>query len=251
MLRKIISILLILIVLGYISYAMAMFSDDASAKSCNDIRISVVDEDGKVFIKQAEIKRLLERNGINLKGRKINEVDYGNIEKIVEKSSLVKNAECYSSPSGAICIKVWQQTPVLRVFSGGKNYYIDINGNKTGLSNSSAADVVVATGNIKDKATVSYLHRMAILLRQNELWDAQVEQIYVEDNGEWILIPRTGDFEIIFGSPVNIEKKLTRLNVFMRDYLPEIGWDKYSKINLKFDKQIICTKKDIGNESGN
>lgn len=85
MLRKIISILLILIVLGYISYAMARFSDDASAKSCNDIRISVVDEDGKVFIKQAEIKRLLERNGINLKGRKINEVDYGNIEKIVKR----------------------------------------------------------------------------------------------------------------------------------------------------------------------
>jgi cell division protein FtsQ len=250
MLRKIISILLILIAVGYISYAMATFSDDASAKSCNNININVVDEDGKVFIKQSEIKRLLERNGINLKGKKVSEIDFENIEKIVEKSSLVKNAECFSSPSGALCIKVWQQTPVLRVISGGKNYYIDINGNKTGLSSSSAADVVVASGAINNKQTVSYLHRMAMLLRQNELWDAQIEQIYVEEDGEWILIPRTGNFEVLFGTPVNIEKKLTRLNLFMRDYLPEIGWDKYSKINLKFDNQIICTKKDIGNESG-
>jgi cell division protein FtsQ len=91
--------------------------------------------------------------------------------------------------------------------------------------------------------TIRELYRMAIILQSNPVWDALVEQIYVEDNGEWILIPRAGGFEILFGMPVNMETKMKRVDSFIKKYLPKMGWDRYSRINLKFDNQIICTKK--------
>lgn len=243
MLKKIFTIIIILAALAYISYAMARFSGNSSEKKCSGIKIEVMDKSEKPFVKETEIVQLLERSGVRLKGKNMGKIDYEGLEKIVEKNSLVERAECYASPSGKVCIDVWQHLPLLRIMSTEGDYYVDSNCKKTGLSPHSAANVIVASGQIKDSMTVRSLYRMALVLQSNPVWDALVEQIYVEDDGEWVIIPRAGDFEILFGMPVNMETKMKRVNVFIRDYLPKMGWDRYSKINLKFDNQIICTKK--------
>lgn len=71
-----------------------------------------------------------------------------------------------------------------------------------------------------------------------------IEQIVVYPDGEWLLVPRVGDFDVHFGRPVNMETKLKRLAVFLGEYLPRMGWDTYSSINLKYDNQIVCTRKE-------
>ena len=40
-----------------------------------------------------------------------------------------------------------------------------------------------------------------------------------------------------------VEKKLLRLEKFYKYGLSQVGWNKYSYINLEFDNQIICKKK--------
>lgn len=245
MLKKILTIMIILAALAYLTYAMAMFSGNSSEVKCRDIKIEFMNDSDHPFVKEAEIKQLLERNGVKIKGKRMGEIDYEALEKTVESHTLIERAECFASPSGTVCINVWQHLPLLRIISPEGNYYVDSNGIKTGLSIHSAANVVVASGLIKDSMTVRELYRMAIILQSDPVWDALIEQIFVEDNGEWVLIPRAGDFEILFGMPVNMETKMKRISIFIRDYLPRMGWDRYSQINLKFDNQIICTKKEI------
>lgn len=245
MLKKILTIMIILAALAYLTYAMAMFSGNSSEVKCRDIKIEFMNDSDHPFVKEAEIKQLLERNGVKIKGKRMGEIDYEALEKTVESHTLIERAECFASPSGTVCINVWQHLPLLRIISPEGNYYVDSNGIKTGLSIHSAANVVVASGLIKDSMTVRELYRMAIILQSDPVWDALIEQIFVEDNGEWVLIPRAGDFEILFGMPVNMETKMKRISNFIRDYLPRMGWDRYSQINLKFDNQIICTKKEI------
>jgi cell division protein FtsQ len=56
-------------------------------------------------------------------------------------------------------------------------------------------------------------------------------------------VPRVGEHIIYLGRPVNVEKKLQRLEKFYRYGLSVAGWNKYSYINMEFDNQIICKKR--------
>jgi len=65
----------------------------------------------------------------------------------------------------------------------------------------------------------------------------------VNEANEFELIPRVGAHLILFGSIDNYERKFRNLKIFYEQGLNNIGWNKYEKINLKFDNQIVCTKK--------
>lgn len=241
MLKRILTILFMIATVGYLGYAIYMFSGFSSDIKCKDIKVEIKDNSGQVFVKESEVKQLLKDKGIRLKGKKIDEINYGKVERALVGHKLIERAECYASPSGKVYIDIWQHLPVLRIISENDDYYVDSNGEKTGLSPNSVADVVIASGNINDKRTVKELYDFSVILKGNPYWDSLVEQIYVEPDGEWTLIPRAGDFEIELGMPVDLETKMERIGLFVRDYLPVMGWGRYSKISLKFNGQIVCT----------
>ncbi len=53
-----------------------------------------------------------------------------------------------------------------------------------------------------------------------------------------------GEHIIYLGQPENIAGKLTRVEKFYKYGLNKVGWNKYSRINVEFDNQIICKKRD-------
>ena len=57
------------------------------------------------------------------------------------------------------------------------------------------------------------------------------------------LVPRVGDHVIYLGKLDDFEQKLKRVKVFYEKGLNKVGWNKYSRISVEFDNQIICTKK--------
>ena len=84
---------------------------------------------------------------------------------------------------------------------------------------------------------------LGLFLRDNSLWNAQIEQINVTAQKELELIPRVGENVIFLGKPENYEEKLDRLKTFYEKGLNKVGWNKYSRISLEFNNQIICTKR--------
>lgn len=86
------------------------------------------------------------------------------------------------------------------------------------------------------------LYKMATFISNDEFWNAQVSQLYVNQENEFEVIPRVGNHEIIFGEADNIPFKFEKLMVFYKKALPKTGWNEYSTINLKFKNQIVCTK---------
>ena len=53
-----------------------------------------------------------------------------------------------------------------------------------------------------------------------------------------------GDHLVYLGKLENFEDKLARLKEFYKKGLNRVGWNKYSRINLEFNNQIICTKRE-------
>ena len=72
---------------------------------------------------------------------------------------------------------------------------------------------------------------------------AQITAVEFDDNDDLIVYPRVGNHKIILGSSKDLDSKFEKLKVFYRQGLEKVGWDRYSQINLKFENQIVCTKR--------
>jgi cell division protein FtsQ len=72
-----------------------------------------------------------------------------------------------------------------------------------------------------------------------------VQQVIVDSNAEFTIIPTLGNQLIFFGNAEDIEGKFKKLLNFYTEGLNKTGWNKYATINLKFKNQVVCTKKDI------
>jgi cell division protein FtsQ len=166
------------------------------------------------------------------------------LEDELRKHPLIGNAECYRTSSNRIGIEITQRLPILRVMAAnGENYYIDDKAHAMPIPNS-AANVAIATGYIDKAFATKELYEFGMFLQKNPLWKAQIQQINVTSAKELELVPQVGDHIIFLGKPGNYENKFDRLKTFYKKGLNEIGWNKYSRISLEFNNQIICTKKE-------
>ncbi|WP_460879634.1 hypothetical protein [Pontibacter rugosus] len=53
-------------------------------------------------------------------------------------------------------------------------------------------------------------------------------------------LPQLGDHTIEFGKPVKVEDKFKKLAVLYKEVLPTMGWDRYKRVNVEYEDQIIC-----------
>ena len=121
------------------------------------------------------------------------------------------------------------------------------------LSKHFSARVLVATGNIppfdknflqrKKQNTLKDLFELTNIFMKDEFLNPLIEQIFVTNSEEYILIPNLGDQKIILGNMENLEKKLFYLETFYKEAVPYKGWQKYKTINLKFKGQVVAGKR--------
>ena len=88
------------------------------------------------------------------------------------------------------------------------------------------------------------LYKTAQYIKKDTLWDSQIEQIVVDQKNDIELIPRVGNQRIILGDADSLEKKMKNLLLFYKKAMPQVGWDTYRTINIKYTNQIVCEKRD-------
>jgi cell division protein FtsQ len=212
------------------------------------MEVIVKDTLNRPFIKSKDIVTLLRNVGLSPMGKKLTEINTGAIEEKLKENKLIKNVECYKTPQGNIKIEISQKTPILRIFSITGSYYIDSEGGIMSLPASTFASYVpVATGYIDKGFATTKLYKFALFLHDNKFWDNQIEQIYVAPNQNVEITPRVGNHQIILGKLENYAENLEKLRIFYEKGLDKIGWNRYSVINLKFENQVVCTKKNNNN----
>ncbi len=86
------------------------------------------------------------------------------------------------------------------------------------------------------------LYRLGMFIMKNDFLKALIEEVYVNKNGEFELIPRLRNQLIIFGTTENMNEKFERLMIFYKKGLSITGWQRYNVINIKFRNQVICSK---------
>lgn len=238
-----IKIFLLLLVAGYLIFAIVEFSQRTEERVCEAVDIQITDSLEGGFVTTDYIHSILTKNKIFAEGRKLSSIDIQGLEETLQKDPYIDSANCYCSAASHLCIQIIPQRPILHVIqNNGENYYLDRSGATMPVENMNI-DLCIATGNITKDYIKKNIMELAKFIYQDEFWDKQIEQIHVTDKHVIELYPRVGEHVIILGTPENFKRKLENLMIFYKNGLSKTGWNKYAIINLSYDGQIVCTRK--------
>lgn len=255
--KKILNITVWIVVIAGIFVLVSFINVETKKITCKSLNVTVDYAGGDPMISADEIKDLIFKTYDSLVGKRLTEINLVEVEEMVNGIPLVANAEVYTSLTGKMKIHISQRSPILRIInSSNQSYYIDQTGVAMPVTPGSPSRVIVANGNIKTKYSdtldihnnaentlLKDLFTLSSYINNDPFLHAQIEQIYVTKTGEFELIPKVGRHLIVFGGIEDMENKFDKLLIFYHKGMNKTGWDKYKTINLKFENQVVCSKK--------
>lgn len=241
MLKKIIAISVATLLGCYIIFTTIYISSSEKKTLCSNVNITISGEE--TSITPEKIHRLLKQKNLHPADKEFNNIDCSKIENALNELSIIADCQCYKNHKESVNINIKCKRPIMQIFAdNGEQYLIDSNGDIIeGVQ--SALYLPVASGNIVKSMAKEELLEIALFLQETRFWSEQIEQIYFTAKKEIILVPRVGNHTIEMGNIKNLESKLNKLRAFYEKGLNNIGWNKYSKINIEFNNKIIGTKK--------
>ena len=243
MIKRIFILLGLIATSVYLVLAITVFNAKPLERTCKGMELEIMDDTDYGFITIKDIENSLKREKLLPVDVKQKDINIRKMEVLLEKNPFIKDVECYITAAGKVKIDLYQRIPLMRVMSSnGDNYYIDSEG-KAMKANGKPVHVAIATGYIDRKFAQEKLFELAKFLQSDDFWKAQIEQINVTPKQEIELVPRVGDHILFIGKPEMNETKFRKLKAFYTEGLNKVGWNKYERISVEFNNQIICTKK--------
>lgn len=227
-------------------------------------KIHIKVEGENAFLTENELLTRLKQENLLFVDQKVKELDPEKIERFILKMNEVKSVDVFTHFGGGWSMNLELRKPIARVFNNiGQSFYLDSDGFVMKKTPGHTARVAVVTGNIPDLENSESVHdiinndslktirklddvyRISNYVCNDPLMQSLIGQIHREMNGDFVLIPIAGGQKIIFGSAnsdQDVNEKFKKLKIFYKEAIPFEGWNKYSMISLKYDKQIVCKK---------
>jgi cell division protein FtsQ len=245
----------------YLGLMTGFFANRYEKLVCKSLIIRIADSSDHCYVLSNDILSTLKKNNIKYKGIPLSKIDLNKIEKLVKVNQLIDECKAYTGVNGILHIEITQREPIVRIIDKNlQGYYLDKEGNVLNLSRRAAPHVLVVNGNIRspfkigspvninsinDSLAMNKFKDICTLvnyINEEKFWSAQIEQIYVNKDNEFELIPRVGPHIILFGNIDDYQSKFRKLEIFYKEGLNHVGWNHYLTINLKFKDQVVCTK---------
>jgi cell division protein FtsQ len=202
------------------------------------------------FMDEEEIAALIEKSGEPIIGRFLATINIHNLERKLSTYTTLDNVEIFRrvdakgfSFKGKLVVNVDERTPVVRIKNSSDDYYLDRSGVKIPVSAKYVDRILIASGSVPDEKTKNDFLKMSDFINKDAFWRAQIEQVFIQANGELILLPQVGDYLIEFGAPETYEIKFRNLKAVYQQGFKNQGWNKYKTISVKYRNQVVCTKK--------
>jgi cell division protein FtsQ len=196
--------------------------------------------DDNLFITHETVSKLLIQNQQGIKNMPKETLDLNQLETALNSNPMIKSAQVYVSVKGSLTADVEQKKPIARV-STNASYYIDDEGSYMPLSSNYTARVPLVTGQV-EKNSLQNVFSIANKIYKDEFLKTSVIQIHQNSDKTIYLKLRQCNFIVQLGKVENLDKKINNLKAFYKKASKEKTLNKYSKVNLQFDNQVVCTK---------
>lgn len=197
--------------------------------------------ENKLFVTETTVSKLLIQNQQTVAGQPKEIIDLNELEVALNSNPMIKRAQVFMSVNGELSAEIEQKRPIARVNTNA-SYYIDDEGSYMPLSSNYAARVPLVTGNIK-KNELKTVFQFAKAVDEDEFLKKHVIEIHQKDDKTIDFKVRKSDFTVHLGTLKMLEKKINNFKAFYQKAMKDKILDNYKLVNLKFDKQVICTKK--------
>ena len=195
-----------------------------------------------------------------LQGMRIKEVSTEQVRAVVSRNPYVSDVRVETSVGGDVEVRVVQRRPIVQLFCHGAEFYMDDRGRYLPMSAEGYANVLVANGHFRGELPdasdsisiavldtlcpdVAQMWHLASYLYHHPEYGVLFDQAYRMADGDYCLVPKVGNHVVVLGQVEHLDKKLHDLLVFYREGMNKVGWETYSQISLKYENQVVCTRR--------
>jgi len=229
-----------LLLIAFVLFLYGFSSHRNKTKKINNIDIKFENGDN-LFITYEMVNKLLIQNYNGLLNQPKENIFLKGLEETLLSNKMIENAEVFLSVNGELGAIIKQKTPIARVNQSGQAYYIDSKGNNMPLSSHYSARVPIIEG-VYDGKISAEMFVLAKLIFKDEFLKKQIVGVNETPKKEFLLKTRVGNQTIELGGLQQIDKKIKNLKVFYHKVLNDETLDRYKKINLMYNNQVVCTK---------
>jgi cell division protein FtsQ len=241
----------ILAAAGVVGLLIAFSERKQDEASVRDVMIKLENIAENHFLSEEDVSRLMKLNTENLKGASLGDIDLRELEGKIKLNRFVEDADIYSDLKGNLVVKVNLRRPIARIVrNDGPDGYLAEDGTVMPVSDNFTSRVILIGGplaselarmrNVNDSDDGKGLMEMLHFIRDNAFWKAQIAQLNVAKNARISMYQQVGREVIEFGKPDNIEMKFSKLMIYYKEILPRMGWNKYKRVNLEYEGQIVA-----------
>ena len=247
-LRNELKIAAVLVVLfGLIAFTERMKGEIA----VHAIRIRIDNVHENHFVDEQDVMGLMNVDQKVLIGTNIQSLNFREIENRIKTHPFIKDSELYSDMKGNLTVRAQLRRPVARIIrNDGPDAYIAEDGTIMPVSEKFTSRVILLSGayvttllkmeNMMDTDEGKALMEMLNTIREDEFWKAQIAQLDIDKKLKVTILSQVGDEKIEFGKPADLEVKFKKLRIFYKEILPRVGWNKYDRVNLEYEGQIVA-----------
>lgn len=242
--KRLAQYIVLLLLTALLAWGMWWAQGMADKELCTDIDVEVVNADSTVFVTPQGIKAELKKLGVRVIGKPMAQINAHDIEEKLHRSEYLESAECVKTANNHLLIKVRQLVPVLRVFDQDNvSYYMNRNGKRMSAITNYRADVPVVQGNFSDRFPATRLLPLVEYVESDSLLSSLVTMYSVRDSNNIFITPSIYGHVVNMGSLDNYQNKFKKLCAFYKNVLPHKGWEYYDTISVKWDYQVVGTRR--------
>ena len=189
----------------------------------------------------------------------IGAVNMAGIQKMLADNPWVEHSSAYIGLNDTLTIQAKEYEPVLRVFNQDRqSVYVTAEGIVLPSSPTYTPHLIIASGSFT--FPIPYKHgidsdsiyantgiteslTIAKAILKDEFLRDNIGQIYKDINNEYELSVNNLSARVLLGDTTSIDKKLTRLRILLERFGGTEELVPYETLNLKYNNQIVCTKK--------
>lgn len=256
MVRKILSIVAWVLTAGALIALFVFAREDYLTSPVKAVKVNIEREGDSGFIKErfllADIDRLRGHSDIGT-------INMLSIQQRLESNPWIESSTSYIDLDGTLNINIKEYDPVLRIFGeGSKSAYLTESGICLPTNRLYTPHVLVANGSftlrndsisyalndtlVEDLALIESLHVFKAIER-NAFMQSCIGQVYRNRKGQFDIVLRDIDARVTLGDTCQIDDKLHRAEIFIKQKVGTTELKGMKNINLQYKNQVVCTKR--------
>ena len=229
----------ILLVLSLIFSIGVLYASNLKNNSriINKIHVEII-PNSSYFITADSIRNSINKYVLTSK----DSISLSKIEQEIDKNTYVEKSQVYMKIGQELNVDIKQKEPIARVITSDSIFYLDKNSNFMSLSKLKSSNVPLIFG-FSEYSDLKYLTEISLMIKNDDFLNKNISQIFIKDDQKIDLKMRGNNTIIEFGNNNRLKNKIQNLKAFYNRAISKNEIDKYKKINLRFENQVVVVKK--------